>query len=139
MIHEDISREEEVEIGSERAFGLVFAAVFLLIGLYPLLGGGGPRWWGVGLAALMALIAFVAPRRLAVLNRLWFRFGLLLAAVVNPVVLGLVFFTTVIPIGLLMRLFGKDPLRTRLEPEADSYWIPRDPPGPEPSSMRNQF
>ena len=67
------------------------------------------------------------------------KFGLLLAAIISPVMLGLVFYLCITPIGFLMRLFGKDPLRLRLEPEADTYWIRREPPGPPPESLKNQF
>ena len=76
---------------------------------------------------------------LAPFNALWFRFGLLLHRVVSPVILALLFFTTVAPVGLLMRAFGKDPLRLKKDRAADSYWILREPPGPSPESMKQQF
>ena len=79
------------------------------------------------------------PKILSPLNRLWFRFGLLLHHIVNPVVMALLFFTTVTPMALIMRLLGKDPLRRKFDPEADSYWIPRQPAGPAPETMKNQF
>jgi hypothetical protein len=72
-------------------------------------------------------------------NRLWFRFGLLLSRVVNPLVMGLLFYFTVTPIGLIMRALGKDPLRLRFDRGARTYWIDRQPPGPEPETMRQQF
>ena len=75
----------------------------------------------------------------APLNRLWLKFGLLLYKVMNPLILGLLFFVTIMPIGLVMRAFGKDFLRLRLDRNAKSYWIDRTPPGPPPQSMRNQF
>ena len=73
------------------------------------------------------------------LNRLWLRFGLVLYKVVNPAVMTLIFGSTIVPIGVLMRLCGKDPLRLRREPAAASYWIAREPPGPLPETMRDQF
>jgi len=73
------------------------------------------------------------------LNRLWLRFGLLLHAVMNPLIMGLLFYGTVMPIGLLMRLFGKDPLNLKRDAQASSYWIMRTPPGPAPDTMSNQF
>jgi hypothetical protein len=79
------------------------------------------------------------PAALRPLNRLWLRFGLLLYRVVNPVVMALVFYSTMVPIGLAMRLCGKDPLRLRREPDAASYWLEREPPGPLPATMKNQF
>jgi hypothetical protein len=96
------------------------------------------EWW-LGAAVVMLAFALAWPVALAPLNRLWLRLGLVLYKVVNPVVMGLVFFTTVVPIGLLMRALGKDPLRLRRQPTADSYWIAREPPGPEPDTMKNQF
>ena len=91
------------------------------------------------LAAAFLLVALVYPRLLGPLNRLWLKFGLLLYKVMNPLILGLLFFVTIMPIGLVMRAFGKDFLRLRLDRTAKSYWIDRTPPGPPPQSMRNQF
>ncbi|MDP6707764.1 MAG: SxtJ family membrane protein [Alphaproteobacteria bacterium] len=125
--------------GSERAFGLVFAAVFALIGLWPLLGNGSIRLWALAIAALILGLALLLPRALAPANRAWHRLGLLMHRVMTPLVMSVIFFVTVTPMAVLMRLLGKDPLRLRREPEAQSYWIPREPPGPEPDSMKNQF
>jgi hypothetical protein len=91
------------------------------------------------LAAAFLLVALVYPRLLGPLNRLWLKVGLLLYKVMNPIVLGLLFFVTIMPIGLVMRAMGKDFLRLRLDSGAKSYWIDRTPPGPPPQSMRNQF
>ena len=137
--HEDLSREDEVEGSSDRAFGFVFAAVFLIIAAFPLLHAGAPRWWSVGVAAAFGLVAVVKPVLLAGANKLWMKFGLLLAKVVSPIALGIVFYLVFMPIGLLMRVTGKDPLRLKFDPAATSYWIPREPPGPPPTSMTNQF
>ena len=139
MSHEDLSREDEVEGSSDRSFGLVFAAVFLIIALFPLLHSGAVRWWSVGVAAAFAVVAMVVPRVLAVPNKLWMKLGLMLAKVVSPIALGILFYLVFMPIGLVMRIAGKDPLRLRFDPAAKSYWIPRDPPGPPPTSMTNQF
>ena len=125
--------------GSERAFGFVFAIAFVVVGLFPLLGAAAPRWWAFGVAAALAGVALLAPRLLALPNRLWHRFGLLLQRVAHPVVLAIVYFAVVTPTGLLLRAFGKDPLRLRFDPNVASYWIVRQPPGPEPGSMANQF
>ena len=89
--------------------------------------------------ALFLAAALLAPRVLAPLNQLWLRFGLLLHKVVSPVVLSLVFFSTVTPIGLLLRRLGKDPLRLRFDPDAPTYWIERRPPGPSGDSMPKQY
>ena len=79
------------------------------------------------------------PAVLWPLNRLWLLLGIVLYRIVNPIVMALLFFSTIVPIGMLMRLCGKDSLRLRREPEAASYWIEREPPGPPPETMRNQF
>jgi hypothetical protein len=94
------------------------------------------------LAAIGApLVAFglLAPGLLAPLNRAWTRLGLLLFKVVNPLVLGLIYLTTVVPIGLLMRLLGRDLLSLKLDRQAQSYWVVREPPGPAPETMIRQF
>ena len=139
MSHEDLSREDEVEGSSDRSFGFVFAAVFLIIAAWPLIHAGSPRWWSVGVAAAFGLVAIVKPVLLAGANKLWMKFGLLLAKVVSPIALGILFYLVFMPIGLLMRVSGKDPLRLKFDPAATSYWIPREPPGPPPTSMTNQF
>ncbi|MBT3401824.1 MAG: hypothetical protein HN420_17765, partial [Rhodospirillaceae bacterium] len=84
-------------------------------------------------------IAFLRPGLLAPLNRLWTRFGLLLHRIVNPIVMGFLFYLTVTPMALIMRALGKDLLRLKRDPEAKSYWIERTPPGPAPDTMSNQF
>ncbi|MBX3627670.1 MAG: hypothetical protein KF892_21855 [Rhizobacter sp.] len=139
MSHEDLTREEEVEGSSDRSFGVVFAVVFLIIALFPLLHAGAVRWWSVGVSAAFAVVAFTVPSILAVPNRLWMKFGLLLAKIVSPIALGILFYLVFTPIGLLMRLSGKDPMRLKADPNAKSYWIDREPPGPPPQSMTNQF
>ncbi len=138
-IHEDYGRAEVIERGSERAFGVVFAVVFAAVGLWPLVAGDAVRAWALGAAVWILVVALMRPGLLRPLNRLWFRFGLLLNRVVNPLVMGLLFFLTVTPIGLVMRALGKDPLRLRFDRGARSYWIERQPPGPEPETMRQQF
>ncbi len=137
--HEDFRRESAVKPSSDRAFGLLFAVVFALIALWPLLDDAGPRWWGLAVAGAFAFMALAAPQVLAPANRLWHRFGLLLGRLVNPLVMGLLFYLVVTPTGLILRAFGKDFLRLAREPEADSYWIERTPPGPEAGGKPRQF
>jgi len=139
MAHEDLSRDQEIEGSSDRSFGLVFTAVFLLIAIWPLFYRESPRWWAVALATVFAIIATWKPALLAGLNRLWLKLGLLLGKIVSPIALGILFYGVVAPIGLVMRLTGKDPLRLKLDSGANSYWILRKPPGPPPDSMTNQF
>jgi predicted membrane metal-binding protein len=139
QLHEDIRREHVVVTSSDRSFGLTFAGFFAIL--------AGLSWWRdgarwpyyLGAAAAFALVGLVLPKLLAPLNRAWTRLGLLLFKVVNPVVMFLLFAITIVPIGLIRRALGKDSLRLRFEPDAPSYWIPREPPGPSPESMKNQF
>jgi predicted membrane metal-binding protein len=136
---ESIIEHRKVKLGSDRSFGVVFAAVFVVIALIPLLSGRGPLWWSLIVAAAFAAVALVAPGLLAPLNRLWFRFGLLLHRILNPVVMGFIFFGAFLPMGLLVRLLGKDLLRLKRDASAETYWIVRDPPGPSAGSMKKQF
>ena len=139
MGHESYTREEHVEGSSNRSFGLVFAAVFAIIGLLPVLFGRTPRLWALGVAGLFLAAALFLPRVLTPLNRLWFKLGLLLHRVVSPVAMGIVFFGVITPMALVMRLLGKDPLRLRFDRDAPTYWIDRSPPGPAPESLKDQF
>ncbi len=139
MGHEDLTRVHDVQGSSDRAFGLVFAAVFLLVSLWPAVRGEMPRWWALAIAAVFAGTAILWPRALAVPNKLWTKLGVLLGAVVGSVALGLLFYAVLTPLGVFMRLTGKDPLRLRPDRAARSYWIPREPPGPPPDSMDRQF
>ena len=139
MAHENLSREHAVEGSSDRSFGIVFTVVFLVIAGWPLLSGNPPRWWAAGIAAAFLALALVRPALLAGLNRQWMKLGLLLGRIVSPIALGILFFGIVTPLGVVMRLAGKDPLRLRRDGGARSYWIARQPPGPPPDSMTNQF
>ena len=139
--HEDFSRPEEVKGSSDRGFGLTVGGILLLIALVrSYLHGLGWVQYGLGGIGLgLILLGLDAPGSLSVLNRAWMKLGLLMFKVVNPIVLVLIYGVAMVPIGLLMRLTGRDPLRLKLDPAADSYWIPRDPPGPAPETMINQF
>ncbi len=137
--HEDLTRGHEVKAGSERALGIVFAVVFMIVGLWPLIGGSAIRLWALIVAGVFIALGCLAPKLLKPLNWLWFRFGLLLHKVMNPLIMALLFFTTVTPIAIIMKIMGKDPLRRKFDPTAKSYWIDRQPPGPDPETMRNQF
>jgi len=136
---ESFERDEPAHGSSDRGFGLVFTGVFLVIGLAPLLHDRPMRIWSLAVAAAFLAVALVRASLLAPLNRLWTRFGLLLHKVVNPIVMGAIFYVAITPFGLVMRLFGKDPLRRGFDRTAASYWIDRTPPGPSPQSMSNQF
>lgn len=139
QLHEDFSREEHVKAGTDRGFGQVFAGVFAILAGYSYWHGSTTWHYTLPIAAAFLIVAYVYPRALAPLNRLWLKFGLLLYKVMNPLILGLLFFVTIMPIGLVMRAFGKDFLRLKIDRNAKTYWIARTPPGPPPQSMKNQF
>jgi type IV secretory pathway VirB3-like protein len=139
MSHEDLTRDHAVEGSSDRAFGVVFSVVFVLVFVWPMLFGNPPRWWSAGVAVAFLIVAIWRPALLAGLNQRWIALGLLLGRVVSPVALGVLYFLVVAPLGVIMRLAGKDPLRLRRDTRASSYWIPRAPPGPPPDSMTNQY
>ena len=137
--HERFFGDDEIKGSKDRTFGLTFAVVFLLFGCWPLLGGRSPRWWVLAMGAAFAITALLVPRALAPLNRFWLRIGLLLNRITNPIVMGLVFVTTIIPLALILRALGKAPLQLGRDPAASTYWIDRQPPGPAPSTMSRQF
>ncbi len=129
----------EVTMGSDRSFGLVFAVVFLVVALLPLWGGGDIRVWALIVAAAFLVLSYTVPKVLRPLNRVWFLFGLLLHKIVSPIVMGILFFITVTPIGLIMRALGKDPLNQAFDRGADTYWIAVDREKAAQTSMRNQY
>jgi len=137
--HERLVIDEVVTGSSNRAFGFTFAIVFTVLALWPLVRGRSMRGWALIFAAAFFLAALALPRVLAPLSRLWLRFGLVLHACISPIIMGLVFFTTVTPIGLVRRLLGQDALRLRFDRNAVTYWIERHPPGPSPDTMPRQF
>ena len=131
-----ISRHVSTEQSSPKSFGVVFSCVFLIIALYPLITSEGLRIWALVVSIIFFLLAFLAPKILTLPNKLWFKFGLLIGSIVAPIVMAFVYFVTVLPTGLIMRLLGKDLLKQKLDKNAKSYWIKRtEPMGP----MKNQF
>jgi hypothetical protein len=137
--NEPVVSHRKVVAGSDRSFGLVFAAFFAVVALLPVMHGAPVRWWALAIAGAFAAAALVVPRLLHPLNRVWFALGLLLHHVVNPVVMAIMFYGAILPMALLLRALGKDILRLKREPQAASYWIAREPPAPAPGSMRKQF
>jgi hypothetical protein len=135
--HENVSGRS-VEIGSNRSFGVVMGVVCLVLsglGFW-----GGSAYWPISAAAaaVFGSLALLCPRLLSPLNRLWFLFGLALHKVVNPVVMGVLFFGVIMPVGVLMRLTGKRPLEVEFEPDISSYWMRRDS-ALQPGSMTKQY
>lgn len=134
----ELKSNTEIKIGSDRSFGIVFAVVFFIIGIFPILRGE-VRWWALAIAAVLLAIAFSRADLLSPLNKLWFRFGLFLNRFLSPVIMGLMFFLTVVPIGLYFRLRQRDLLRQKIDPDVESYWIAVSDEHRAQSSMRDQF
>lgn len=134
----DTTSHVEVKMGSDRSFGLIIGAVFFIIALWPVLSGAGPRLWALIVTAAFGGTALIFPDLLAPLNRIWFRFGLLLNRIVSPIVMGIIFFLTVVPIGLIRKAFKPDPLGVTFDAEAESYWIVRTDET-KPTDMKKQF
>lgn len=141
-LHESFERDEKVVGSSNRGFGLTVGGILLAIAAYRWYVAGLGDWFFLVLSCLglpLFLAAIVMPSILTTLNSAWTRFGLLLFRVVNPIVMFLLFVLAVMPIGLIMRLAGKDFLRLRRDSDAPSYWIMRKPPGPAAETMTDQF
>lgn len=124
---------------SDRSFGLVFVVVFSFIGLAPLLNSNPFRLWSLIIAAVLLLIALVIPKLLHPFNVAWLFFGSVLHRIMTPLILGVVFFLAITPIAILLKILRIDTLNRKFDKEAKSYWIYREPPGPEPESMKQQF
>ena len=128
-------KNTEIKIGSNKSFGIVFFIVFLLIAIYPLINNGELRIWSLIIAIIFLILGLVNSKVLTPLNKLWFKFGLLLGKVVSPLIMGIIFFLVVTPTALIMRIIGKDLLNLRFN-NKKSYWIEKT--GPK-SKMKNQF
>ena len=138
-MHGDHTEHEAIKTSSNRSFGFVFSAVFTLVAVMPLFSGNPPRWWIMAIASVLLCPALTVPHVLSPLNRVWTRFGLLLHRVLNPLILGILFFLVITPTAWIMRAFGKRPLALDWDSAVSSYWVKRDPPGPNPESMKRQF
>ena len=126
---------DEIKISSNRSFGVVFFIVFLLIALYPLLKDNDLRIWSLVISFIFLILGLINSKILTPLNRLWFKFGLLLGKFISPLIMGIIFFVVVTPIGIIMRLLKKDLLNLKFN-KKETYWI--DKKGPK-SKMKNQF
>ena len=126
---------DEIKINSNRSFGIVFFVVFLLIAFYPLLQGNDLRIWSLIISLIFLTLGLLNSKILTPLNKMWFKLGLFLGKIISPLIMGIIFFIVVTPIGIIMRLFNKDLLNLKYNKEK-SYWIKRM--GPK-SKMKNQF
>ena len=126
---------DNVKLGSNKSFGIVFFIVFLIIAIYPILSNGNLRLWSLVISLAFLILGLINSRFLTPLNKLWFKFGIFLGKIISPVIMGIIFFLVVTPIGLLMRLLKKDVLNLSFN-DNKSYWIEKN--GPK-SKMKNQF
>ena len=126
---------DDIKISSNRSFGIVFFIVFLLIALYPLSYGGEIRVWSTVISFIFLVLGLLNSKILTPLNKIWFKFGIFLSKIISPLIMGIIFFLVVTPIGLIMRIFGKDILNLKYN-KNQSYWIEKS--GPK-SKMKNQF
>ena len=131
-----MSYGSKIKISSNRSFGLVFFILFLVISLWPFIHVGQIRIWSAVISIVFLILGLMNSKLLTPLNRLWFKFGMFLGAIVAPVVMGIIFFLVVTPTGFLMRIMGKDLLRRKYDKSNKSYWIKRDKSS---SSMKQQF
>jgi len=139
--HESLTSEETVKPPSEKSFGITFAVVFGLIAAWLFWRKHVPIYSVLAAAAAIFFLAagFLTPKLLRPVNLIWLKFGLLLHKIVNPIVMGLLFYVVFTPMGFIMRVAGKDPLSLKLDKGAASYWTPRQTTGEVEASMKNQF
>ena len=127
---------DNIKIGSNKNFGIVFFLVFLLISIYPLTNNENVRYWSLIVSLIFLILGLLNSAILSPLNKLWFKFGILLGKIVSPLVMGIIFFLVVTPIGLLMKIFKKDLLNLTFNDKKKTYWIEKTEPK---SKMKNQF
>ena len=130
-----MEQTKDIKLGSNRSFGIVFFIVFLLVGFYPMLNDENARVWSLVIALIFLTLGLLNSKLLLPLNKMWFKFGMLLGKIVSPLIMGIIFFFVVTPIGLIMRMLGKDLLNLKFNSQK-SYWIKRDS---VKSKMKNQF
>ena len=130
-----MQKKNNIEISSNKSFGIVFFIIFLIIGFYPILNDNNPKLWSLLLSTIFLILGLMNSKILTPLNLIWFKFGIFLGSIISPLIMCIIFFFVVTPIGLLMRILKKDLLNLKFN-SSKSYWIKRT--GPK-SKMRNQF
>ena len=133
MKHTD---SDKIKISSNRSFGLLFFVIFLVISLWPLTSEGSIRIWSVIISSVFLILGLLNSKLLTPFNQLWFKFGMILGAIVSPIVMGIVFFLVVTPTGFILRIMGKDLLNKKYDKEKKTYWIKRDA---SIGTMKRQF
>ena len=131
-----MTSNSKIKISSNRNFGLVFFVVFLIVALWPLKSEENIKLWSLALSIIFFILGILNSKLLTPLQRMWFKFGIFLGAIVSPIVMGMIYFLVVTPIGIFMRFLGKDLLKTSKVKNVSTYWIKRDK---QKSSMKKQF
>ena len=126
---------DDVKLGSNRSFGIVFCIVFLIIAFYPIINGETARIWSIIVSLIFLLLGLINSKLLTPLNKVWFKFGLFIGKIISPLIMGIIFFLVVTPIGILMRILNKDLINLKFN-NNKSYWIEKTDPK---SKMKNQF
>ena len=129
-------KQKEIKISSNKNFGLVFFVIFIIIALWPLLNNGNIRIWSIIVSIIFLILGLLNSKILTPFNKLWMRLGALLGIIVSPIVMGVVYFGIITPIGLIMKLFGKDVLNLKLDKNKKTYWTLKKK---IPSKMKDQF
>tara|TARA_E500000178_G_scaffold294183_1_gene299367 strand:+ start:2247 stop:2630 length:384 start_codon:yes stop_codon:yes gene_type:complete len=125
----------DIKISSNRSFGLVFFIFFFIIAIYPIINDESLRVWSLIISFIFFILGLINSKILTPLNKIWFKFGLLLGRIVSPLIMGIIFFLVVTPIALIMKIIGKDLLNLKFN-KGKTYWIEKN--GPK-SSMKKQF
>ena len=129
-------KKKEIKISSNKSFGIVFFVIFLVVALWPLFNEGEIRIWSIVISIIFLFLGLINSKILTPLNKLWFRFGILLGNVFSPIVMGIIYFGVITPIGILMKLIGKDILNLKQNKKSSTYWIKKEK---VISNMKNQF
>jgi len=127
--------QEKIKLPSNRNFGLVFFIVFMVIALWPLLNQSEIRYWSLFISLVFLLLGIMNSKLLTPLNKIWFKFGLLLGSIISPIIMGIVYFLIVTPTGFIMRVIGKDVLNLKKNAK-NSYWLEKNNKN---NNMKNQF
>ena len=126
----------KIEIGSEKSFGIVFSVISFGVGLYLMLMNEGSYFYFFLVGTVLLAIAFLVPSVLKIPNKLWFKFGMLLGSILSPLAMAVIYLSTIVPVGLYMKIMGRDLLKKKFDKEIPSYWINREHPV---GSMKKQF
>ncbi len=135
-MHEQLTGHKKNKIGSNRSFGLTIAAFLFIVGFWSLFKGNGMNVWVLFVASIFFIVALLVPKSLERLNRLWFKFGLLLGKVMEPVIMTAIFVVVFVPFGVMIRIFKPNLLSLKSDQSVKTYWVSKDNVG---TDMKNQF